>query len=333
MNVNGSWVFEDGLWPELLDDAVVAGQGGAPPARVWLVQHELDRQIVDRLGFLEEVDLGGVDHLVLVVAHGVERVDDVLGGERRAVVPLDALAQFYGDLGEIRVVLPVLGEPVLVFAGEHVEHDQRLGHGLEGAALPAADSPARRANVEVGEVGVLAVVAVCMAMNVWLRGTAFSAPPAAADAGAVVGASSPAGAAGAVVAAGLAAAGAAVGAAAAGAVVGAAAGGAGRRRGWRGGAAHSECMRPARPGQHPARSTRRTGQQTAATQTQPGKVGRIVPCDPLPSGRATPRARSSVSNPRRPSFDQLFDHSMGHRNWLSTRARAAQRLTRFPVSV
>ena len=31
----------------------------------------------------------------------------------------------------------VLGEPVLVLAGEHVEHDQRLGHGLQRASVPA----------------------------------------------------------------------------------------------------------------------------------------------------------------------------------------------------
>ena len=150
-------VFEDGLGPELFDDAVVAGQRRRPPARVWLVEHELYGQVVDRLGFFQEVDLGGVDHLVLVIAHGVERVGDVLGGERRAVAPLDALAQLDGQLGEVGVVLPRLGEPVLIFAGKHVEHDQGLGHGLECAAVPAIDRTARGSDVEVGEVRVLTV--------------------------------------------------------------------------------------------------------------------------------------------------------------------------------
>ena len=59
-----------------------------------------------------------------VVAVHVVAEDHIVSIERFAIAPLDAIAQFDRDFGEIGIVLPAFRQPVLVVAGEYVEHDQ-----------------------------------------------------------------------------------------------------------------------------------------------------------------------------------------------------------------
>ena len=90
-----------------------------------------------------------MDHGIGIVAHHVEGENHIIGVERFAIIPLDARAQLQGDLGVLGVVFPTFGQPVLIFTGEHVEHDQRFVHRGQGAGVESL--------IRAGDKGILIV--------------------------------------------------------------------------------------------------------------------------------------------------------------------------------
>ena len=113
------------LGPDVLRQDVVAAdlvEGG----REGLVEGELHRVGVDRGDLVEVVE--AAQHLLLEL----EGVDDVVGGERLAVRPLDAVAQREGEGLAVLGLLPLGREPRRVLGIRHAVHRQRLVDRLQG---------------------------------------------------------------------------------------------------------------------------------------------------------------------------------------------------------
>ena len=139
------------------EDAVVGTQGGRPKRRPRFFEHQPHRVVVDDFGGVEKLgQIGQMAHGLGVVAQHVEGEGHVAGGEGLSIRPFDALAELYGDHGRAIVVLPVLGQPVFVLPGEHIEHDQRLKHRRQRTQMEGAGG----IGVMVVEQGILARTAV-----------------------------------------------------------------------------------------------------------------------------------------------------------------------------
>ncbi len=110
--------------------AEIVGELAVDVARIGLDQVDLHGERVDDGGTGDLVgDLDRLPQVFLVLAvleQHVEGVGDVLGVERLAVAPGDAVAQRHGDAGEVVVVGVALGDPGNVLAGEVVVGEERL---------------------------------------------------------------------------------------------------------------------------------------------------------------------------------------------------------------
>ena len=141
-------------------DAVVAAQRRGPEGGARLVEPEPQRVVVDDLGGLEEVgQVGQVHHRRGVVPQQLEGESHVARREGLAVGPFDAPAQAQRQLRPGVVVLPALGQPVLVLPGEHVVHDQGLEDRRQSTHVIALVR-ARDVGVLVVEQGVLVGAAI-----------------------------------------------------------------------------------------------------------------------------------------------------------------------------
>ena len=130
-------------------------------ARRGAVQVDLHGPIVDRGGRCDQArDLGPVVQVRVALEH-VEGEDDVLGRERHAIAPLDAVAQLDRELGVVGVVLVALGQPGDELVPEHVVVEQALGRGLG----PAAARDGWRVGIEVAEIGEAAGVLAAQARH------------------------------------------------------------------------------------------------------------------------------------------------------------------------
>ena len=88
-------------------------------------------------------------HGLGVIAQHVEGKGHVARRERDAVRPFNARANLYGEYGKAVIVLPTLGQPVLVFPSEHIVHNQRLKHRWQRTHVESL--------IGTGDVGILVV--------------------------------------------------------------------------------------------------------------------------------------------------------------------------------
>ena len=110
-------------------DAVITAQRGCPEGGTGLIENQPDCAFIDDLCGLKEFrQVRQMHHRPRVLFQQLEGEGDVLRCQWMTIRPLDALAQGHGDDTVVLVVLPRLGEPIFVFARDHIEHDEGLEH-------------------------------------------------------------------------------------------------------------------------------------------------------------------------------------------------------------